>query len=111
MNPNAEVASQAAAELIPKPFIVSGERGQNRTVNLLIKSQLLCQLSYAPTRGGLKRPNSRLTQAGLFGEAGGRDLGDIQELRWLFGRRGEAVAEHRVAEGAGNRDDAGPGSG
>ena len=27
----------------------SGERGRNRTSNLLIKSQLLCQLSYAPT--------------------------------------------------------------
>ena len=26
----------------------SGERGGNRTFNLLIKSQLLCQLSYAP---------------------------------------------------------------
>jgi hypothetical protein len=26
-----------------------GERGRNRTSNLLIKSQLLCQLSYAPT--------------------------------------------------------------
>src|ERR1700730_2334719 len=26
----------------------SGERGRNRTSNLLIKSQLLCQLSYAP---------------------------------------------------------------
>ena len=26
-----------------------GERGRNRTYNLLIKSQLLCQLSYAPT--------------------------------------------------------------
>ena len=26
----------------------SGERGRNRTFNLLIKSQLLCQLSYAP---------------------------------------------------------------
>jgi hypothetical protein len=25
-----------------------GERGGNRTFNLLIKSQLLCQLSYAP---------------------------------------------------------------
>ena len=33
-------------------FIVySGERGRNRTFNLLIKSQLLCQLSYAPTVG------------------------------------------------------------
>ena len=27
---------------------LSGERGRNRTYNLLIKSQLLCQLSYAP---------------------------------------------------------------
>src|SRR6266568_8033415 len=30
-----------------------GERGRNRTYNLLIKSQLLCQLSYAPTVGNL----------------------------------------------------------
>ena len=29
---------------------ISGERGRNRTFNLLIKSQLLCQLSYAPFR-------------------------------------------------------------
>jgi hypothetical protein len=29
----------------------SGERGRNRTYNLLIKSQLLYQLSYAPTKG------------------------------------------------------------
>ena len=28
-----------------------GERGRNRTFNLLIKSQLLCQLSYAPESG------------------------------------------------------------
>jgi hypothetical protein len=27
---------------------INGERGRNRTFNLLIKSQLLCQLSYAP---------------------------------------------------------------
>ncbi len=33
---------------VKKP-IFSGERGRNRTFNLLIKSQLLCQLSYAPT--------------------------------------------------------------
>src|SRR5260370_20680820 len=30
----------------------SGERGRNRTFNLLIKSQLLCQLSYAPVAVG-----------------------------------------------------------
>ncbi len=29
-------------------FSFNGERGRNRTYNLLIKSQLLCQLSYAP---------------------------------------------------------------
>src|SRR5271170_4232990 len=28
---------------------MAGERGRNRTFNLLIKSQLLCQLSYAPS--------------------------------------------------------------
>jgi hypothetical protein len=33
---------------IAKSFTMSGERGGNRTYNLLIKSQLLCQLSYAP---------------------------------------------------------------
>lgn len=27
---------------------MDGEPGRNRTFNLLIKSQLLCQLSYAP---------------------------------------------------------------
>ena len=32
-----------------KLLIKNGERGRNRTYNLLIKSQLLCQLSYAPT--------------------------------------------------------------
>ena len=31
-----------------------GERGRNRTFNLLIKSQLLCQLSYAPFVSGNK---------------------------------------------------------
>jgi hypothetical protein len=39
----------------------SGERGRNRTYNLLIKSQLLCQLSYAPTVGILAgRTNKKL---------------------------------------------------
>ena len=35
-----------------------GERGRNRTFNLLIKSQLLCQLSYAPAAA--ERPNNNL---------------------------------------------------
>jgi hypothetical protein len=33
---------------VGKSLIIDGERGRNRTFNLLIKSQLLCQLSYAP---------------------------------------------------------------
>ena len=35
----------------PAKQLKSGERGRNRTFNLLIKSQLLCQLSYAPSVG------------------------------------------------------------
>ncbi len=31
----------------------TGERGRNRTYNLVIKSHLLCQLSYAPGGGKL----------------------------------------------------------
>jgi hypothetical protein len=39
-----------------------GERGRNRTFNLLIKSQLLCQLSYAPvTLGKMKQEISGRT--------------------------------------------------
>jgi hypothetical protein len=40
-------------------YDVDGERGRNRTCNLLIKSQLLCQLSYAPIFGLSFRPGSR----------------------------------------------------
>jgi hypothetical protein len=44
---------------------ISGERGRNRTFNLLIKSQLLCQLSYAPAGGLRFRPvESRFINAG-----------------------------------------------
>ena len=34
-----------------------GERGRNRTYNLLIKSQLLCQLSYAPAADKFVKTN------------------------------------------------------
>jgi hypothetical protein len=37
-----------------------GERGRNRTFNLLIKSQLLCQLSYAPISGWSFSPKDSL---------------------------------------------------
>jgi hypothetical protein len=32
--------------------MIFGERGRNRTYNLVIKSHLLCQLSYAPDSEG-----------------------------------------------------------
>src|SRR5438105_9624704 len=45
-----------SSALTPKKYALQhcfwqrvGERGRNRTFNLLIKSQLLCQSSYAPT--------------------------------------------------------------
>ena len=42
-----------------------GERGRNRTYNLLIKSQLLCQLSYAPLLG-----TGRWAGCGVLRDAG-----------------------------------------
>jgi integrase len=44
-----------------------GERGRNRTFNLLIKSQLLCQLSYAPERENCGKVNSDYSIRGLCG--------------------------------------------
>ncbi len=45
-----------------------GERGRNRTYNLVIKSHLLCQLSYAPvpvgsTNGECRHPQYNIAQA------------------------------------------------
>src|SRR5271154_2801763 len=53
-----------------KSFTLSGERGRNRTYNLLIKSQLLCQLSYAP--GSSRTPHAHLAHAAHFGTPEGR---------------------------------------
>ena len=44
----AQRPSASAARNRNKGKKLGGERGRNRTFNLLIKSQLLCQLSYAP---------------------------------------------------------------
>src|SRR5689334_14484861 len=41
-------SSHLYVALASKLLKLNGERGRNRTFNLLIKSQLLCQLSYAP---------------------------------------------------------------
>jgi hypothetical protein len=78
---------QNATQAQPQPEIVQaeqpqiieglGERGRNRTFNLLIKSQLLCQLSYAPgsecgNKEGLARtsssPDLSITAPVRFGE-------------------------------------------
>src|SRR3981189_2646262 len=40
--------SRAAIRHEGGELILNGERGRNRTYNLVIKSHLLCQLSYAP---------------------------------------------------------------
>ena len=51
--------------------VEDGERGRNRTFNLLIKSQLLCQLSYAPIceeafqKGKLIIANEGAAESGL----------------------------------------------
>ena len=51
LNDEQEGSSQL---VLPRFFVerfgLSGERGRNRTYNLVIKSHLLCQLSYAPVR-------------------------------------------------------------
>ncbi len=67
-----------------KPLLLSrldGERGRNRTYNLLIKSQLLCQLSYAPFLIVLQRTRSReLRWADLYsGTDWLRNLFDINK--------------------------------
>jgi hypothetical protein len=69
-----------------------GERGRNRTFNLLIKSQLLCQLSYAPFAFGMKRGASEeddisVTQAILPSGNG--------ESRRLAGTTGSSRAANR----------------
>jgi hypothetical protein len=44
------ISSFQAGHLEQNGWVKDGERGRNRTYNLLIKSQLLCQLSYAPAK-------------------------------------------------------------
>ena len=52
---------------VRKLLKINGERGRNRTFNLLIKSQLLCQLSYAPRLWMIPLPRTpdRLVQEGI----------------------------------------------
>ena len=50
-----------------------GERGRNRTYNLLIKSQLLCQLSYAPTVWDWREVRTKII-ASDFAEVCGVDM-------------------------------------
>jgi hypothetical protein len=41
-------SSEGVMRPLSKVLDSGGERGRNRTYNLVIKSHLLCQLSYAP---------------------------------------------------------------
>jgi hypothetical protein len=57
-----------------KCFTLSGERGRNRTYNLLIKSQLLCQLSYAPaSKSHATRSTCRVPPSSCLGTPQGRN--------------------------------------
>jgi hypothetical protein len=51
---SAQPERERISEELPEVVENVGERGRNRTSNLLIKSQLLCQLSYAPIREELR---------------------------------------------------------
>src|ERR1039457_467605 len=100
-------------------FDSNGERGRNRTYNLLIKSQLLCQLSYAPARevpatgATLASPKISITSPAplslhryrLLGrQRRGGNLCDVQQSRRRRRKRAQSIAEHRLAERAGRAD-------
>jgi integrase len=101
--PDANQASEEGEVLSPEVVdalrVKDGERGRNRTYNLLIKSQLLCQLSYAPCWVGL---------------GSGAPGGDIRPGRTsscnaarssaAFFRRLSVYQEHRASCGFAARD-------
>jgi hypothetical protein len=59
-----------------------GERGRNRTFNLLIKSQLLCQLSYAPTVGISGKAQTKIIAFNFYirGSESARPRGDSSHV-------------------------------
>ena len=91
-----------------KLLILNGERGRNRTYNLVIKSHLLCQLSYAPVSvgrlgsGGRRHSQlyHRLEPPSTAGDALCRDLRNIQQTRGILRNHRQGIAEHAVAERA-----------
>src|SRR6516225_25385 len=94
---------------------LNGERGRNRTFNLVIKSHLLCQLSYAPLSATVCRNSAQSTapdcnynlSPGLFSRrerrGGGGDLRDVEQARRPR-HPSQTVTQHRLAEGAGRGD-------
>jgi hypothetical protein len=79
----------------------SGERGRNRTFNLLIKSQLLCQLSYAP---GGNLTGRIIFDCSISRTRGHREPANVAELAEPlgalldFGRQSaRTLAGHRTA--------------
>ena len=83
--------------------MVCGERGRNRTYNLLIKSQLLCQLSYAPAfEVGWKLAQLKLRQEPIIPSRGGMSRCVFRRLlrqpRQAIARFAEVVDPRRARE-------------
>src|SRR5438128_5251789 len=77
----------------------SGERGRNRTYNLLIKSQLLCQLSYAPTVGilaGRTNKNYSIRLRFFAGELTSSNQARSDTLSFTFLEQPTHHAEHCI---------------
>jgi integrase len=77
----------------PESIVVesdAGERGRNRTYNLLIKSQLLCQLSYAP--GHRNKAGRTTAEYNILARSAARLQN--QKLKSLAPIRGEGL--HRI---------------
>ena len=75
-----------------------GERGRNRTFNLLIKSQLLCQLSYAPAcEETLQKGDISITpRTRVYGVSPHVPLGSRYQASVI--RTGLATAKHDTFE-------------
>ena len=75
-----KVVDRGSSGKVPEKKV--GERGRNRTYNLLIKSQLLCQLSYAPAGGNIAgKTNKNYNIRSLWQPPHGHANGDHPPVR------------------------------
>src|SRR5271166_243492 len=75
-----------------------GERGRNRTFNLLIKSQLLCQLSYAPACMGRPQKSIKIIPPGICRAKGNASI-SIAEFRFAPQVKGQILATRSARVG------------